>query len=325
MKRLNNPKVTVITPVYNGERYVALAIESALGQTYGNIEVFIVNDGSTDRSYEKIRPYLALANVKYLEQKNSGVAAARNAAIRRSSGELVSFLDQDDLWMPEKLEAQVDYLRSHPEAGLVHSRQLYIDSSGNPVQTSEDWQTDVEGMCFKELFIKNRISVLCALVRRRCFEELGLFNESLSMVDDYEMWLRVSRSFPIGFVDRRLAMYRIHDSNASYAFIKLVETELMAINSIIGSLRDGELEGGVIRERLYELHFRLGSLYMWQKKDAASARGHFLRAIRTRPEALDAYRQFLWCSLSPARRKAIEWHWQRLKKALAKKAVVTQV
>ena len=109
----------MIIPIYNEERYVAKAINSVLAQTYQDIEIVLINDGLPDDSKAVILDYLNLPNVVYLEQSNGGVAAARNIALRVARGELIAFLDQDDVWMPQKIELQAQHMKTHPKIGLT--------------------------------------------------------------------------------------------------------------------------------------------------------------------------------------------------------------
>lgn len=111
--------VSVIIPIYNEERYVAKAINSVLAQTYQDIEIVLINDGLPDGSKDVILDYINLPNVVYLEQSNGGVAAARNIALRVARGELIAFLDQDDVWMPQKIELQAQHMNTHPKIGLT--------------------------------------------------------------------------------------------------------------------------------------------------------------------------------------------------------------
>jgi glycosyltransferase involved in cell wall biosynthesis len=307
------PKVSVIIPVYNGERFIAGAIESALAQTYENLELLIVNDGSTDRSGEKISPYLDLPNVRYIEQENKGVAAARNTGIRNAAGDLIAFLDQDDLWLPKKLELQVEYLLNHPDVPLVHANVDCIDDAGEAVNFH--WDTGVEGMCFRELFARNRIAVLTVVVRIECLREVGLLNENLPGLDDYELWLRIARRFPIGHMEDVVALYRFHDLNVSRDCFDMTYRELKALQHVVDTFPDVYRTLGTrfVNNRLAHLNFQLGGWYMWKGRDFHLARRQFYQAIRLRPLHLPSYRRFLWCVLTPRERQAIDWYWQRLK------------
>jgi glycosyltransferase involved in cell wall biosynthesis len=310
---VSKPFISVIIPVYNGERYVAQAVESALAQTYENFELVIINDGSTDQSRQAVARYLERPNVRYIEQENRGVAAARNAGIRAASGELIGFLDQDDLWLPEKLAVQVAYLDEHPDIPLVHANQDHIDGDGKPI--AFHWPTDARGHCFKELFIENRIAVLTVLVRRRCLDEVGPLNERVSIADDYELWLRIARRYPIGHIDRVLARYRFHDRNVSRDLFRMTRTDLAAIESIVAQYPDVYRTIGrrAVNARRAQLHYELGGWHMWKARDLQTARRHFFRAIRLRPDHLPSYGRFLWCSLTFEQHRALAWYWHKLK------------
>lgn len=316
---MSAPRVSILTPVYNGARYITHAIESALAQTYPDFELIIVNDGSTDNSAEVVRPYLADPRIKYLEQTNGGVASARNAALRVALGSYIGFLDQDDLWLPEKLRLQVQYLDDHPDVGLVHANQSYIDSDGRHIRIQfDDGFSKVSDWCFEELFIKNRIAVLTVLARKSALDRTGPLNEAISGGDDYEMWLRVSKHFPIGHLDQALAHYRTHESNVSNDSFRMTRTDLGAIQSILRSYPEArkQLSAGVVDARLFELNYQLGGWYMWKAQDHASAKHFYWQAIRSQPFYLVSYLRFAWCCLNDSQRRKVTWYWHKLKTAL---------
>lgn len=316
---MSAPRVSILTPVYNGERYIAQAIESARAQTFQDFELIIVNDGSTDNSSEVIRPYLTDPRIRYLEQRNGGVAAARNAALRVAKGQYIGFLDQDDLWLPEKLKLQVQYLDDHPDVGLVHANQSYIDSDGRHKRIHfDDGFTKVSGWCFRDQFIKNRIAVLTVLARKSVLDRIGPLNETIPGGDDYEMWLRISKHFPIGHLDQVLAHYRMHESNVSNDNFRMTRTDLGAIESILRIHREArkQLGSGIVDTRLFELNYQLGGWHMWKARDHTSARHHYWQAIRSRPLYLKSYWRFVWCCLNDSQRRILAWYWQRLKTAL---------
>jgi glycosyltransferase involved in cell wall biosynthesis len=316
---MTSPVVSILMPVFNGAAYVGRAIESALAQTYPDFELIIVNDGSTDNSAEVIRPYLADPRIRYLAQPNGGVAAARNAAIRVAQGRYIGFLDQDDLWLPEKLRLQVQYLDEHPDVGLVHAVQSYIDSDGRHTRLSfDDGFAKVSGWCFKDLFIRNRIAVLTVLARKSVLDSIGPLNETIPGGDDYEMWLRISKHFPIGHLDQVLAHYRTHESNVSNDYFRMTRTDLGAIQSILQRYPEARRELGsrVVDARLFELNYQLGGWYMWKAQDCYRAKGYYWQAIRSRPRCLKCYWRLAWCCLNNSQRRMLGWYWHRLKTAL---------
>ena len=311
-----NPLVSIITPVYNGERYLSEAIDSALAQTYQNFELLIVNDGSTDNSAAIIKPFINDSRVIYIEQKNAGVAAARNTAIKQASGKYIGFLDQDDLWLNTKLEVQVATLEQDANIALVHSRQDFIDSQGNKIDY--DWVTGGAGFCFEDMFKKNRIAVLTVLIRKTIFDEMGLFNEHLSGTDDYDMWLRVTLKYPIQYIDRALAFYRFHDSNISNNSFKMTVFELKTIDAILLEHPEARNRVGksTVKARLYGLHHQLGGWYAWRDQDFNQARKHYWLAIQNNPFALQDYYRFIYCSLSIEQRRTVNWYVSKLKNIL---------
>lgn len=310
---MQNPKVSVIIPVYNAESFIEEALESALAQTYKNIEIIVVNDGSTDKSYEKIKPYLA--SIKYISQENKGVSSARNNGIRQSKGELIAFLDSDDIWLPDKLDLQVDYLRNNPDVGLVHTNISCINGSGVNIKLPFDIVTGIEGKCFKDLFKRNGIANSTVLVRRTCLDKVGLFFDGAPCTEDYEMWMRISIEYPIGFINRTLMFYRVHESGVSQDSFRQALDVLVALNSIISRYPDVYREVGkaVVNARVAELYFEVGNEHIWKLQDLKAARKYFFNVIRRQPTYWVNYRYFLWCSLTTAQRRAISWYWHRVK------------
>lgn len=203
-------KVSVVITCYNYGRYVDECISSVLRQTYQNYEVIIVNDGSTDDSEDKIRPFLERENFRYVFQANSGQASAKNTGVRHSRGELVAFLDADDLWEPTKLERQVP-LFDNPRVGVVYSRARFIDSEGRDIELDESepcFETH-SGCVTNQLFVDNFVPFSSSVVRARCLEECGIFDESLRMGIDWDLWLRISTKYDFAGINEPLLTYRV--------------------------------------------------------------------------------------------------------------------
>lgn len=204
------PTVSVIIPVYNCEKYIRNALESALAQTYPLHEIIVVDDGSTDGTVEALKPHWN--SLTYIYQKNAGEPAARNTGVRRATGEFVAFLDADDLWAPDKIRLQMDYFESHAECGLVYTDMAIFDETGildESVRTSRG-RSYRSGWIFPNLFMETLFGSGSVVCRKKCIEEVGGFDEKFLIGSDYEMWLRMARHFQFGFVDRPLLMYRQH-------------------------------------------------------------------------------------------------------------------
>lgn len=198
----SQPLVSVIIPTFNRRDLVIRAIESALNQTYAHREILVMDDGSTDDTADAVRPYLD--RVTYLTQANRGLAAARNAAIRHSRGELLALLDSDDVWTPDKLEKCVRYLQQHSECDVVYTPMATMDVDGQ-LMAGHD-KVCKEGWILDELFENICIHDPAAVFHRRVWERVGGFDESLPVCVGHNFWLRVAVAHRIGLINEPLAI-----------------------------------------------------------------------------------------------------------------------
>lgn len=225
--------VSVIMPVYCGEQFIAAAIESVLAQTYQSFELVIVNDGTPDESAGEIGRFLPHPQIRYVEQENAGVANARNRGIEYASGAFIALLDQDDLWLPQKLEREIAYLDTHPEVGFVHSRVDCIDGVGAPCSCDGAiWVYPFEGFCAGRLLLGNGVAGVTVLMRAKCIDEVGRFDQRFAPGDDWELWMRIARRYPVGFLDEVTARYRVHSENVSKDQLKMQRAVLKIIDAI---------------------------------------------------------------------------------------------
>jgi glycosyltransferase involved in cell wall biosynthesis len=200
------PRVSVIIPTHNRSKLLRVAVESVLAQTYPAIEIIVVDDGSTDDTAAVIAEYAG--RVTYIEQANAGVAAARNTGFRASSGEFINFLDDDDTFLPTKIERQVAVLEAQPEAGLVHCGYHHVDEEGTVLDTTGVLP---EGHVLKELICESFLTVHSPLIRRQCLEQVGLFDEVLPWTADWDLWLRIALAgYPFACVQEPLCTYLVH-------------------------------------------------------------------------------------------------------------------
>jgi glycosyltransferase involved in cell wall biosynthesis len=212
------PLVSVIIPVYNGARYLRAALESVFAQTYRSFEVIVVDDGSLDDSGTIAQSF---PDVRYIHQANQGVAAARNHGIEVARGEFFAFLDQDDLWTPEKFKLQMDHLLSHPEVGYTLTQQQFFLEPG---ETLPAWFR-------KELLSSVHTGwVLGTLVvRRTAFEKVGIFATGYSAASDGDWFFRAKAAgIPMAVVSELLLLKRIHGGNES-ARAKEILSELRKV------------------------------------------------------------------------------------------------
>ncbi len=207
------PKVSVIIPAYNAMSYLPETLESVLQQTFTDLEILIVNDGSSDNIVEWASS-LTDPRIKLISQSNQGVSIARNTALSNAKGEYIAFLDADDLWEQTKLEKQVQFLDNHPTVGLVATWMILTDENNNPLsEVKIDFK---QGNIRKEII---EISLIpCGsipMVRRVCFDEVGLFDSTLRFGEDWEMWTRIAANYDFGLIKELLVYYRQHSKNSS--------------------------------------------------------------------------------------------------------------
>jgi glycosyltransferase involved in cell wall biosynthesis len=205
--------VTAVITTYNHGRFVTQALESVLAQTFRNIDILVVDDGSDDDTQERLAAYTD--RIRYIYQENQSVAAARNTGIRAAASNLIAFLDADDLWHPRKLEVQVRHLFRHPEIGLVAVDRLAEGAASWP-SLNGCASPRARPITLEELVIKPHFAPSGVLVRKDCFDKAGFFDASLRNAEDYDMWIRIACYFPVVKLEAPLWWYRVHGANKSH-------------------------------------------------------------------------------------------------------------
>lgn len=204
--------VSVVIPTYNRAATLMRSIQSVTGQSYSEWELIIVDDGSTDNTRELVESAARQdARIRYIHcPENKGQAKARNTGIQEAQGEFIAFQDSDDCWMPEKLKRQMALMEAHPEYGLVYGQVVY-DEAG--VLSAPYPPMDAGEQVFESCLKRNLIGTPTMLVRKTVFDRIGLFDSSLPALEDYELALRITRSYAAGFIaDPVLTAYKSADS-----------------------------------------------------------------------------------------------------------------
>lgn len=202
--RPSPPLVSVIIPTYNRAWCLGEAVDSVLAQDFGGFELIAVDDGSTDGTAELLAAYGS--EVIVVSQQNAGVSAARNAGIAAARGELIAFLDSDDLWMPRKLSTQIAFFTSHPHAQICQTQELWL-RHGRRVNPASRHRKP-SGMIFEPSIDRCLVSPSAVMLRRELFQRVGFFDESLPACEDYDLWLRVSCRVPVHLIDTALVIKR---------------------------------------------------------------------------------------------------------------------
>jgi len=214
---MDNKLVSAIIPTYNSAKYIKEAVDSALSQTYKDIEITVVDDGSTDNTKNVLKKYIDNREIKYIYQENNGPASARNNGIRNSSGEFIAFLDADDTWKRGKLEKQMK-LFDNKNVALVYSDMEFFGEKIKFKCYSEMFKRGMKrGRAYLDLILENFISTSTVVVRKDIFNNMGYFCEDVSLfsVEDYDMWLRIIKKYNVDFIDEPLVKYRIHNNQIS--------------------------------------------------------------------------------------------------------------
>lgn len=227
-------KFSVVVTTYNYGLFVREAINSVLSQTYKNFELIVVDDGSEDDTREIISKFASDERVKYLYQENAGQPKAKNRGICESQGEFIAFLDADDVWESTKLEKQIP-LFEDSDVGVVYSRRKWINPGGINVSGNE--RVLRRGKVLDYIFVDNFVCFSSSVIRRSYLEEVGYFDESLSMGIDYDLWIRLACVCKFDFVDEALVRYRTGHSNLSKNTMKRYECAQQIMIKNISNIR----------------------------------------------------------------------------------------
>jgi glycosyltransferase involved in cell wall biosynthesis len=200
----SDPLVSVVIPTYNRGWILKEAIDSVLAQDFGDYELIVVDDGSTDGTFSLLDSYGG--TILVIRQENRGVSAARNRGIAAASGRCIAFLDSDDLWLPGKLGVQFDFFLRNPDASICQTEEIWI-RDGLRVNPGNRHRK-ASGMFFERSLALCLVSPSAVMIRKSLFGEVGLFDESLPACEDYDLWLRIGASHPIFLIDDPLVVKR---------------------------------------------------------------------------------------------------------------------
>lgn len=287
--------VSVVIPTFNRGHLVREAVDSALAQTYRDAEVLVVDDGSTDNTPEVLEPYRG--RIHYIRQENKGVSAARNTGIRQARGSYIAILDSDDQWVPEKLEAQMALFAADPSLGLVSCGSSFVDVYGKEIETpksaTETHDTDSR-LVLRRLLLGNFVSGGSnAVIRKDCFDAVGVFDESLSGVEDWDMWLRIAKRYPIGFVNRPLTITRVSPTSLSAPtnVDMMLTKEFLVVEKHCSDA--SSCVGAYDRGRAYSERYGRAAWAYLASGDLSNARQCILRALVSNPVHFTRQRQFV--------------------------------
>ncbi len=255
---MRKPTVSVVIATYNYGRFLKEAIDSVLAQTYKDYEIIVVDDGSTDNTREVIEPYLALPNLTYYHlERNIGQPKAKNRGIRESRGRFIAFLDADDVWLPRKLEKQMVLFERSREVGVVYCDHICFCGRQNLPQVGHP--PYARGWVTRNLMFHNIVPFSSSVVRRECFEQNGMFDESIPLAIDYDLWLRFSLNWAFGYLPEKLLRARLGHSRLSCRGEERKKIARAIADSFLSANKEWlDPSGSVQRRRLAMRHFAEG-------------------------------------------------------------------
>jgi glycosyltransferase involved in cell wall biosynthesis len=278
--------VSAVIASYNMAQYLPQAVNSVLAQTYPNVEVQIVDDGSTDDTAAVLRQYQDNPRVRVHVQKNAGAAHAKNQGMRLSRGAFVALLDADDIWLPDKLARQMP-LFADPEVGLVYSDYQRMDGEGRPLPQALTPMR--RGRVAGPLLVENFVAYSAVVMRRECLQRTGDFDESLSMGFDYDLWLRMSANCRFDYVPEATVRYRVWSGQLSRNYRKRWQVAIQTTQRFLDQHPDA-VEPGVLRQAWAHTYVGRGDSILWQEKKRGEAFADYLRALRYVPWYWPAWR-----------------------------------
>jgi glycosyltransferase involved in cell wall biosynthesis len=290
----DTPLVSVIIPTYRRSAFLRRAIESALAQTYSPVEVIVVEDGSHDA--REVASSFG-ARVKYLWQENQGAAVARNTAAAAARGSWLALLDDDDFWIPEKLERQFELVRAFPSVGFVHANYFWFCNGRGEPRPAEQVHSVPSGWVTQQLVLDRfSIGTSTVLVRADLFRKVGGFNPAYRLVQDYDLWIRLSQVAQFGYLATPLAYYEAEAQEELATLCRKSQANVAILDAFVHANPDlcREWPQERLRGRFHRVH-RICARRYFAASEIGLARRHFFKAWSRRPSDLSSLAYGLMC------------------------------
>lgn len=247
-----NPEVSVIIPAYNCEKYIEKTVASVASQSFKDLEIIIVDDGSTDQTYETIENIAKNdTRIKLFSQKNGGASKARNKGINEASGNYIAILDSDDLWHEDKIKLQYEAITLN-DVGMVSCHSVIIDKEEIPFGGYQ--RENLNGYCYEDLLVSNGIgNGSVPLILKECFDKVGLFDEDIRYCEDWDMWIRIAKEYKLLTISEVLVGYRRMESNLTRASDNAYKYYLQTLSNHIKKDGDKRLYDEGVQKLNYSL------------------------------------------------------------------------
>lgn len=281
-----NPKISIVIPVFNGEKTIEETIQSITNQTFDDFEIIVINDGSTDSTLDIISS-LNEPRLNIFSYTNAGLSAARNRGIAKAKGEYISFIDADDMWTDNKLEEQLKALQKNSQASVAYSWTNWIDENGNFLRPGGHINAngDVFLQLLKRDFIESGSNVI---VKTKALATVGNFDDSINAVADWDMWLRLAESYQFVCVPIPQILYRVSVNSMSSNVWKMEKESLQVIEKALNNTSRSlskDLKSQILGERYRYLTIKALDGYP-DRRRGATALQFLIKAIRYDPSWL---------------------------------------
>ena len=273
------PRVSIVIPAYNALPFLPHTVASSLAQTWADFELLIIDDGSSDGTASWVAGQLD-PRIRLIKQPNQGAATARNTGIFAARGEYIAFLDADDLWEPTKLEQQVACLEASPEVGLVHTAIRYINEEGSEI--GRVLRSSGNGNVWEQVVL--HMLIRCGstpLIRRECFDEVGVFDPKLDFAEDWDMWIRIAARYHFTVINQPLVAYRQHKTNMTKNY-ELITPNLEKI--IERAFQNAPSENAALEKEAYGRAYLFAAWRAFSAQDFSTATSLQQRALSAWPK-----------------------------------------
>jgi glycosyltransferase involved in cell wall biosynthesis len=285
--------VSVIIPAYNAAKYLRDAVEGALNQIYSQREIIVVDDGSTDTTPQVLAEYGD--KIQVIRQSNKGTAAACNVGVAAAQGTWITFLDADDIWLPEKLARQIEYCR---DTVVSHTDSICFGAGLTSEIRRSSFEPPYSGKVLKNLLVRNFITKSTVMMRRDVYLALGGFNESYMAVEDWPFFLKVCAEHELGYCPEPVVRYRVHTKSKSMQGRKTMADHLRIINEAFSAEGVGK-SFPELRAKALASSYQINCHYSAESGDWAFAIYCAVQALRYEPAALHTWKSLAKSTLIP--------------------------
>jgi glycosyltransferase involved in cell wall biosynthesis len=280
--KLNMPSVSIIIPTYNRADLLPRAIDSVLCQSYQDIEIIVVDDASSDSTCNVIQKYIDKKLIYIRRSVKGGGGVSRNTGIQRAKGNYIAFLDDDDEWMPDKLLEQIQHLKGNPRCGMVYTGYFIVDSRTSSMAPNKKY----EYVSYEALLKENCVGPTSTyLIRKSCFDNVGLFDESLPSCQDWDLLIRLAKRYPISVIDKPLVKYYTHNDRITTNYANTAMGKELLLSKILPELKSRP-------QALSKHYFVLGNLYC-HNGNMLLGRKKLMQAIKACPSVPKYYGYFI--------------------------------